>query len=153
MYDALGVREGDGLADFHHDGERARQVPALRLTARQIDDLAEVAALHESHGEVDPAARVHADVVDRDDPGVLELRRDLGLLEEPGERGAVDLRGGLPRRLVPAVGTQDLHRERAVELSVANAKDDTHAAARQLAVRGVATRRPVGRRVVGGSVA
>jgi len=40
-------------------------------------------ALDESHHVAGNSTRVFADPVDGDDPRVLHLRRDLGLLEEP----------------------------------------------------------------------
>ena len=44
------------------------------------------AALDQLHGEVGPAVGEGAQLVDRDDAGVLELAADLGLLDEPADQ-------------------------------------------------------------------
>src|SRR6185436_14280823 len=107
---------------LEQDAERARLVPALAPGAHELEDRAEIASLDELHREEDAAIRVHAELVHRQDAGVVELRGDLRLLEEA--RGLARVRGGGPEREL-------LQRQRPVQLRVLRTMDDAHAAARE----------------------
>ncbi len=82
MDHVLFVGEGDRLAGLHDDADGSGQVPLVFLLARQIEDLLELPSLDELHGEVDPTLGVEAELVDRDDSGVVELCGYLRLLEK-----------------------------------------------------------------------
>ena len=85
------------------------------------------APVHVLHGEV-VLACLFTDVVDRDDVGVIELRRGARLLAE-----AIDERG------VPCeLGSEDLHRDLAVEAGLRRAQDEPHRASAEFAVDPVA---------------
>ena len=81
------------------------------------DRLADVGALDEPHGDVEPS-RVLARRVDRHDVGVVQRRRDLRLLGE----AAAEL--GVAREVV----AHDLERDRALEGDLGAAVDDAHPA-------------------------
>ncbi len=67
----------------------ARVTLACRLAVEQLDGLLEAVALDEPHGVVGAAGAIGAQPVDRDDPGVFEPPRDLGLQQEPLAAGRV----------------------------------------------------------------
>ena len=70
------------------------------------------AALDELHREIRPAVDERAQLVDRDDAGVLQLAADLGLLDEPA-----DQLGVLAMRL-----EQDLDGQVAAEVPIATSR-------------------------------
>jgi hypothetical protein len=84
---ALAVGEGDGVAHLQEDLKALRGGEAggggIVAVGDAVDEGLEGFASHELHGEVDPAVRVQAQLVDGHDVGVLELAGDLGLLDEP----------------------------------------------------------------------
>ena len=82
----------------------------------------QAAAGDELHREV-VLAVVLADLVDRDDAGVVEQRHGLGLVLEPPQLVVAGEQAGLDH----------LQRHRAVEADLAGLVDDAHAAAAQLA--------------------
>ncbi len=99
------------------------ELAACRLVAggEPAQDLRQADAVDQLHGEEEVATPVGADVVHRDDAGVLELAGDLRLLDE-----ALALeRVALPEH--------HLHRHRAVEREVDDLDDRAHAAAADLA--------------------
>ena len=78
MDDALLVGVREAVADLHHQRQLALEghVPALG------DDLLQLLAFQVLHDD-EQAPLVLAQVVDRDDVGMAELRAGLGLAEEP----------------------------------------------------------------------
>ena len=54
-----------------------------------MQQLRQGAALDQLHGEVGPAVGEGAQLVDRDDPGMLKLAADLRLLDEPADEDRV----------------------------------------------------------------
>ncbi len=123
--DPARVRVVDGVRHLREE----REEPAHGLR-RVVEERAERRPLREVHGDVG-AALVLAEVVDADDRGVVELGGGLGLAEEAPARHVVL---EVPRE-------EDLERERPVELGVARAVDDAHAAARDLLEEHVAPER------------
>ena len=73
-----------------------RQVIAFTV----VHDLTQGVAMDQFHREVVVPAVVAAELVDRDDVGMLELSCDSGLPQEPREH----IRGALARRVLGAVG-------------------------------------------------
>jgi hypothetical protein len=136
--DAARVRVRHDVAGREQDAQRASERPAIAARARELEDLLERAPLAERHREVDLAARIGTEVVDRDDAGVLQLPGDARLREEALE-DRVRL-AGVPRQ---RLRVEHLHRDRALEHRVPHAQDDAHAAARHLAEQHVARPRPL----------
>ena len=87
----------------------------------EIDGLLR-AAFRSPPSAADVPSSPAAELVHRDDPGVLQLPADLRFLDEPGER----------RVVVRQALAQDFHRELASQVLVANAEHDAHPAARDL---------------------
>jgi hypothetical protein len=79
---------------------------------------AQILAADVPHGEVEHVV-VLAGVVDRDDVGVVQGRRDLGLGGEPAAE----------RFVAGELGSQELERDGALQGDVRGAVDDTHPAA------------------------
>ncbi len=113
MHHALVVRVLQRFADGRDDGEGLR-----RLQFSVADEVAEVHAVHELHHDVEQAAGL-AEVVDRDDVRMAELRQQLGLAGETFGEARVAL----------ALGGEDLDRDEAVEGFLAGLVNDAHAAA------------------------
>src|SRR3989454_4855512 len=117
MHDAALVRVGERARDLHEDladlggGERAarREDGCERLAAQKL------------HDEVDHPAGL-ADPVDRDDAGVLELRRGAGLTLKPLDEFFVERERE----------RQDLDGDLALQLFLARLEDDGHAAPTEL---------------------
>ena len=80
-------------------------------------------ALDELHGEIGPAVGEGAELVDRNDAGMLQLAADLGFFDE-----ATDQLG-----LVVVAFEQDLDGQVAAQVGVAPLENGTHAAAGDLA--------------------
>ncbi len=99
--------------------------------------MAEVSPLDEAHREVDARLCIEPELVDRHDARVIELARDLRLLEEARHAPSVDV-GRRRIRLRAVVPEDDLHRQLATEILVPHAQDRAHAAARDLAAQPVA---------------
>ena len=95
-----------------------------------LEQLGQGVALDQLHGEERPAVGEGAQLVDRDDAGVLELAADLRLLDEAADHVGV----------VAEVFAQDLQGHVAAEVGVAALEDGAHAAAGDLAVDPVADR-------------
>ncbi len=133
-----GVGVGDGLADLLEDAQDAGQGVLRRRTGGE--HLGEGLALDQLHGEVGATVGEGAQLVDRDDAGVLELAADLRLLDEAADEGGV----------VPVLLQEDLDGEVASEVLVSALEHGAHAAAGDLAEQpepGVAL---LGRRHLGG---
>src|SRR5581483_2732423 len=88
-------------------------------------------ALDELQGEIRAAVGEGAQLVDRDDPRVLQLAADLRLLDEPTEHP----------RVVAVPLQEDLDGQVAAEVLVAALEDGAHAAAGDLAEEVVTPRR------------
>ena len=118
--DPARMRVGHGVADADERRQQVDQPDRVGLAGGPLlvigpDRLAQGAAPDEPHGVIRRIAL--AQLVDRHDPRVLELRRDLGLVEEPR---ADD-------RVVGLVGAQLLQRDLAAERAVAGQPDPAHA--------------------------
>jgi hypothetical protein len=122
--------KGDREAELMEEVEQAKTAERFRdgrVTASECgDDVLEALAIDAAHDERDLVVYA-AKLVDRDDAGVLELTRDLGLLQETN---AVEV---AERRL-----SQDLHRHRPAEVQVPSSQDAPHGAARDLLLNLVA---------------
>jgi hypothetical protein len=117
VHDALGVSVRDGVC--HRDEVRQQGEP--RLEARTAsNERIERAALDELHGVERQAVGPEAGLVDGDDGGVLEARRDERLAHEP------------PARARTGLGVQLLHRHHSAEPPVAGQQDATHPAPGEL---------------------
>ena len=123
---AAGVRVGHGLAHALEDG----QEPAAVLVRRAAiaEQHRQGRALDEPHREIGAPIRLKAQLVDREDPRVLKLPGDLGLLDEAAHH----------RLVVGVPGPEDLHGHVAAEVGVVAPDDDAHPPAGDLAQRLVA---------------
>jgi hypothetical protein len=133
---ALVVGVGHGFADLEHHSEHARLAPALAFLIQERQDLAQAPPLDQLHREVEASRGVEAELVDRDDAGMVELAGDLGLLEEASEAsrgGGSDASGP-----VDSGRERDLHGEVPAQVLVEDAQDGALSAAGELALRPVA---------------
>lgn len=91
--DATGVRKGHRVADLEEDGQQCPErvlCHGYRLAGlKALDDLAQRGPAHEFHGVEEPALCVHAELVDRHNPRVLELSRHARLRRAFGLRPSV----------------------------------------------------------------
>jgi hypothetical protein len=124
------VGEGDRVADVDQDAQQPGEgeFALCRLVAggESAQNLRQAGAIDQLHGEEEVAGPVVADVMHRDDAGVLELAGDLRLLDE-----------ALTVELV-AHPEHDLHRHRAVEHAIDDLDDRAHATAPDLTADAVA---------------
>jgi hypothetical protein len=118
---APGVSVGDGLGDRLEDAEEPRKVVGRVLAGGH--QVGQGPALDQLHGEVGPGVAEGPQLVDRDDPGVLQLAADLRLLDEPADEVG----------LVAVGFEQDLDGEVAAKVGVAPFEDGAHAASGDLA--------------------
>ena len=100
-------------------GQERRRGPGIGLERGEL--LGEVAPLDQLHAEI-ALAVVLADLVDRDDPRVIEQGDGLGLVLEASQLGVVGQNSGLDH----------LERDGPVEADLPGLVDDAHAAAAQL---------------------
>ncbi len=130
--DAALVGVVDGPADLDEDLEEPepRELPrGLGIAGVDLlDDPRERPAADELHREEEAGVVGEADLVDGHDPGVLELRGRLGLLDEPV--------GDLP--VGAELAEEGLHGDVAAQVAVEGAVDDPHAAAPDLLLDEVA---------------
>ena len=122
VHHALRVREGQPVEDLLHHRELVLERAQLPLR----EQLAQVLALEQLHGHVGHAALL-AEVVDRDDVGVVELGRGAGLALEA-------LAGAL---VLAQLAEHDLDRHVAPEHGVVGAEDLAHGARADLPDDGV----------------
>lgn len=114
MHDAGGVRGGDGIGNLNGDGQRLAQ----RRPAR--GEGAERPAFDAFHGdEID--ARIVADLVDRDDIGVVERARRLRFADQASAPGCT----------IKSVGRENLEGDGAIEARIESLIDRAHAARAQ----------------------
>ena len=106
----LRVGVGDRLGDLLEDRQEPSAVP--RRLAALVQERGEGPPADQLHGEERPPGGVEAQLVDRQDPGVLQLAADLGLLDQPADHrrvgdvlGPEDLQGDLPPQ-VPVVALE-----------------------------------------------
>ncbi len=126
MNDPSAVGVSHRLADLLEDREELHPI-LIRAFAR-VQQRRQGASPDELHRDEQPAVGEAPQVVDRRDPGVLELAADLRLLDEPADHlGVVAL-------LVP----YHLDGEIPAELEVAPLEDRPHSAPSQLADKLVA---------------
>ena len=123
---AVGV--GHRLADLLEDREELHPI-LIRAPAR-LQQRRQGAAPDELHRDEQPAVGEASQVVDRRDPGVLELAADLGLLDEPADHLGV----------VAVLLPDHLDGEVPAEVEVAPLEDRPHPAPGQLADELVARR-------------
>ncbi len=109
--DAAGVREGDGIGDTY------QETHALGHRAGLLGPRVEALTTHQLHRVEQAAIRQRADVVDRDDAGVFEVRQDAGLGFQPRQR----------RRVGRAA--QHLQRDVAPQRAIGDPIDRAHPAA------------------------
>ena len=121
MDDAASMGVGHRLADLFEDPEESG--PLLVRGPAFVQQGRQGAALDQLHGEIGPAVTQRSQLVDRDDPRVLELAADPGLLDEaPDQLGAVAV-----------FLQQHLDGQVAAEVPVPSPEDRPHAAAGDLA--------------------
>ena len=113
MHQAVGVGGVEGARELrdHVDG------PFWRQRAVPPEEVAQVVALDETHVEVEPAVD-GAEVVDRDDVRLVQLRDQRRLAAEPR----------LERRVVGEVRDEALERDETVTHRVVRAEDLAHPA-------------------------
>ena len=116
-----GVGVGHRLADLLEDREEPR--PVVRRVLPRLQQRGQGAAPDQLHGDVEPPVGEPAQLVDRDDPRVLELAADLRLLDEPADHLGV----------VAVLLQEDLDGQVAAEVDVAALEHDAHAAPGDLA--------------------
>ena len=135
---AFGVGVGHRFADLEdhtqRSGERPVVLPGLacgrRLAVDEVDQLGEVAPLHELHREEEPPVSVEPELVDRNDARMLQLTVDLGLVEEARQRARVE-------RLL-RVDAEHFHGRGALQILVPDGEDATLAALGDLLLDAVA---------------
>ena len=112
MDDPLVVGVLQGIADLRHDGQRLarRQTPGF-------EQLAQVHPVHELHEKVEQPVGL-AELVERDDAGMVELGQRLGLAGEAFGKG----------RVVADARRQDFQGDDAVERLLPGFVDRAHAA-------------------------
>jgi hypothetical protein len=137
VHDTARVRIGDGQADLAEHAQPLGERREQRLRRSLGQDLTQRASEDPSHRVLRLAGRRGAEVVDRHDAGVLELRARLGLRDE--ERGLEHA----------GAGKDALLRDGAAEHGVEDLVDASHAAATQLAEHREARRRRRGGRSLG----
>ena len=123
---AVGV--GHRLADLLEDREESH--PILIGTSARLQQRRQGAAPDQLHRDEQPAVGEAPQLVDRGDPGVLELAADLGLLDEPADHLGV----------VAVLLPDHLDGEVPAEVEVAPLEDRPHPAPGQLADELVARR-------------
>ena len=128
MDHAPGVGVGHRLADLLEDREEPR--PVVRRVLAVLQQRGQGPAPDQLHRDVEPAVGKLAQLVDRDDPRVLELAADLRLLDEPADHLGV----------VAVLFQDDLDGQVAAEVDVAPLEDRAHPAAGDLAHELVAAR-------------
>ena len=133
---ALGVCEGHRLTDAQEHAEHARRVPLLVPREDLVVLVPELLPVDELHREVDLPALVHAELVHRDDAGMLKLASDLRLIQEAPHGARVD-GGVLGLSREPSV-EHDLHGHVAADVAVEDPQDRAHPPARELLLHVVA---------------
>ena len=113
----VGHRLGHADEDRQEPGMVARRVGPLG------QDLGQGPAFDQLHGEVGATVGEGAQLVDRDDAGVLQLAADLGLLDEPADKLG----------LVAVRFQKHLHGEVSAEVGVVPLEDRPHSPAGDLA--------------------
>jgi hypothetical protein len=83
------VRVGHRLGDRFEDREEPR--PVVRRVLAVGEQGGQGTPPDQLHGEVGAGVAEGAELVNRDDPGVLELTADLGFLDEPANTGGLVL--------------------------------------------------------------
>ena len=111
---ACGV--GHRLADRFEDPQQPRAIGVPIGAAGE--HLGEGLAPDQPHGDVGPAIGEGAQLVDRDDPRMLELAADLRLFDEPTDHLG----------LVAELLAQHLDRQVATQVGIVPFEDDAHAA-------------------------
>ena len=120
MDHAAGMRVGDRLGDRLEDRQEPRLVVGgILAVAKQSG---QGTALDQLHCEVGTSVTVGAELVDRDDPGMLELTANLRLLDKPADQF-----GPFP---VPI--QEYLDGQLSSQVGVAAAEDGPHAATADL---------------------
>ena len=124
MDDASAVSEGERVAHLADDLEELEGgLPVACLRAPPASTRRESLTFDELHREVEAAFAVGSDLMDRRDRGVVELRGDLGLAQEPAHR--LDA--------IAQVRMQHFERHPALERTIDHQLDRAHAASRDLA--------------------
>ena len=121
---ALRVGIGHGVARPQDETQDPRLGPVPDPPLEMGDDRLERLAPDQGHGEEHPPPVVDAQLVDGDDPRVVELTRDLRLLEEP-EHGRVVGRGRAPGAALSV--PDDLHGQVPPEGGIPDPPDLSHA--------------------------
>lgn len=116
--------------------ESAREVPVLVADLNEIEHLLQGPTSDELHREVDASLRVHSELVNRHDTGVVELIRDLRLFEKSAQHCRVD------HSLLPGIrcppAEDYLHRQIATKVLVEHLEHGAHSPATDFAPQQVA---------------
>ena len=112
VHDAFAVHIGHRLADAEEDVDEAAAAPALVAAGDRGEQVAEVAAFDDAHREPAAAVVEVADLVDRDDAGVLQAGGDERLLH----------------RAVAVLAADDLDGDFALQVAVVGSTHGAHAA-------------------------
>jgi hypothetical protein len=135
VHDAALVGEGHGLAHLQDDRERPYAVPAVGPVADLREDVREVLAAHEAHGEEEATSLVEPQLVHGNDAGMVELARDLRFLEEAVDRRRI---GGARRPDLP----HHLHGGLSPQVEIPRAEHLPHAPAAHGVANPVSLARP-----------
>jgi hypothetical protein len=114
---AAGMREGDGVADLAKHFEHPFQCGALGAIAHGGEHVLERPAADELHRIKAAPRDIRAEVMDGDDVGMIELRKDAGLAQE-----AILVLG------TNALRGSDLHRNVASKAFLPRSMDRAHSA-------------------------
>ena len=123
MHHALGVCEGHRLAHALEHAERACLVPTPCTASHLREHFMQARAFDLAHGEERATFSVDAELVNRNDARVVELRSDLRLFEEPVQFVFRDA-----HVLARPVSANHLHRQAAFQVSILDFVDQAHPA-------------------------
>ena len=136
MNDTLAVGIGHGLAHTQQGTQRALPGPTLLLPPpfqQQPKDLLQLPPTHQTHGEEHTPLIIDPQLVYRHDARMIELPRDLRLLQKARQRALVHLP---PTR--SAMAQQHLHGQPPPEIPIPDLQHRPHAPAPHLPPHSIA---------------